>query len=126
MPDVTAQAASNEPHARRGSASGPSPTDPASGAAHPEVPAGRGEAAAGNHLRVLADRQAWAVETQHALDRLEPDYQRIVLVASYFDGHSQVEIADGLQLPETTVAATMARAMQQLAALLLSDNRATR
>lgn len=122
---MTAQAASSEPYARRGSASGASPADPTRAAAPPEVAAGRGEAAVGNHLRVFADRRAWAVETGHALDRLEPD-QRIVLVASYLDGQGQAEIADGLQLPETTVAATMARAMQQLAALLLSDNRSTR
>lgn len=76
-----------------------------------------GKAAADNHLRALADRRAWALETRAALGRLEAD-QRIVLVASYFEGQSHAEIAADLDLPVATVVATMTRAMRHLTALL--------
>ncbi len=114
---MTAQAASNDSLPMPISASAAASADPAGATAAPQVAGSLGKTAADNHPHALAERRAWAVETRTALDSLEAD-QRIVLVASYFEGQSHAEIAADLDLPEATVVATMTRAMRHLAALL--------
>ncbi|WP_433017866.1 RNA polymerase sigma factor [Kribbella sp. CA-294648] len=59
--------------------------------------------------------RAWQV--REGLDQLTPD-EREVLRLAYYEGQSQTEIADRLQLPLGTVKSRTARAQRRLAKLL--------
>jgi RNA polymerase sigma factor (sigma-70 family) len=74
----------------------------------------------GEDGRVVAERHAWAAEVREALAQL-PDTQREALELSYFQGRTQVEIAQQLAVPLGTVKARMARGMRRLAELVVRE-----
>ncbi len=71
----------------------------------------------GDDGREIADRLAWADEVRGALD-LMPAMQREVIEMAYFQGHTQSEIAQELDIPLGTVKTRTARGLQRLAGLL--------
>ena len=74
----------------------------------------------GEDGRVVAERHAWAAEVRGALAQL-PETQREALELSYFQGRTQVEIAEQLAVPLGTVKARMARGMHRLAELVVRE-----
>jgi RNA polymerase sigma factor (sigma-70 family) len=71
----------------------------------------------GDDGREIADRFDWADEVRTALAQL-PDAQQHVLALAYYDGYTQTEIADRLEIPLGTVKTRTSRGLQRLAALL--------
>lgn len=71
----------------------------------------------GDDGRETAERLVWADELHAALESL-PQPQRQVIEYAYFEGLTQTEIAESLQIPLGTVKTRTARGMQRLAALL--------
>ena len=53
------------------------------------------------------------ITVKRALDRL-PSELRLVVALRYLDGYPRMDIAEALQLPETTVRARLQHALEQL------------
>lgn len=66
----------------------------------------------------FAERIAWSAELRAGLGQLAPE-QREAIVLSYFEGCTQVEIADRLGVPVGTIKARMARGMQRLTNMMI-------
>ncbi|MHA3703933.1 RNA polymerase sigma factor [Jatrophihabitans sp. YIM 134969] len=71
----------------------------------------------GDDGRETAERLVWADELRSALDSL-PEPQRQVIELAYFEGLTQTEVAESLEIPLGTVKTRTARGLQKLAALL--------
>jgi RNA polymerase sigma-70 factor (ECF subfamily) len=72
---------------------------------------------AGADGRDDAERFVWADQVRGALARLT-DSQREVIVMAFFEGYTQVEIAQFLRIPLGTVKTRTFRGLQRLAELL--------
>jgi len=74
----------------------------------------------GDDGREVAERLVWADEVRSALDLL-PELQRQVIELAYFDGYTQTEIAQALDIPLGTVKTRTSRGLQRMAGLLESS-----
>jgi DNA-directed RNA polymerase specialized sigma24 family protein len=73
----------------------------------------------------LRSRRDWAVDLNRALGQLDP-LARQLITRTYFGGRTQVQLTADLALSASTVKATFAEGVRELALLLLREPRRPR